>query len=200
VLRAQAAKSTEVVAQLKETDSNSRALVEKVEKQVAEMRAQMEELSIQHRLLQQKVNEAQVMAEGHTTQVTELKKALATKDAACLSANHAQREAEVERDKLQVHVESLEKQVETWKRRAKGNQAEEVTQMRVGPFNSFTCAHHVNVGNSLCCSASFARMPSKIPSSSVVVTSFARIASTTVWLTAFESVPTARYPLEIMIL
>jgi E3 ubiquitin-protein ligase BRE1 len=57
-LRLQTTKSTEVVAQLKDADGLSRSLVDKLEKQTAEMRSQMDELSVQHRQLQQKVTSA----------------------------------------------------------------------------------------------------------------------------------------------
>lgn len=131
VLRAQAAKSTEIVAQLKEADSLSRSLVEKAEKQCAEMRAQMEELSIQHRALQQKFSESTITSQGYAAQLTELKKVLETKDASCLAAKHAQRDSEAERDKLAAQVKGLEKQVNIWKEKSFGNQSQDSALMQV---------------------------------------------------------------------
>ncbi|ORY17643.1 BRE1 E3 ubiquitin ligase-domain-containing protein [Clohesyomyces aquaticus] len=130
VLKAQASKSTEIVAQLKEADSLSRSLVDKHEKQLAEMRAQIDELSIQHRALQQKFNEAVLASEAHVSQIAELKKLVETKDASYLAAKHAQRESETERDKLKAQVEGLEKQVEVWKKKSLGNQSEDTILMR----------------------------------------------------------------------
>ncbi|PSN71178.1 BRE1-domain-containing protein [Corynespora cassiicola Philippines] len=130
VLRAQAAKSTEIVAQLKEADSLSRSLVEKAEKQCAEMRAQMEELSIQHRALQQKFSESTITSQGYAAQLTELKKVLETKDASCLAAKHAQRDSEAERDKLAAQVKGLEKQVNIWKEKSFGNQSQDSALMQ----------------------------------------------------------------------
>jgi E3 ubiquitin-protein ligase BRE1 len=130
VLRAQATKSTEIIAQLKETESLSRSLIDKYEKQQAEMRVQMEELSIQQRALQQKINEYQLAAENRTNEVAELKKTITTNTSAILASEHAQRELDVERDKLQVRVEGLTKQVDMWKKRSQGNQSEETHQMR----------------------------------------------------------------------
>lgn len=129
ILRAQAAKSTEVVAQLKEADSLSRSLVDKLEKQAAEMRSQMDELSVQHRQLQQKVNENTITSEGQMNQITELKKLVESKDCACLAAKHAQRESETERDKLTAQVVGLEKQVQIWKKKSAGNQSSETAIM-----------------------------------------------------------------------
>lgn len=131
VLRAQATKGTEVVAQLKETDGLSRSLVDKLEKQTAEMRAQMEELSIQHRQLQQKLNESAIATEGNVSQIAELKKIVETKDSACLAAKKAQRESEVERDKIAAQVDGLEKQLDHWKQKSMGNQSGHAALMEV---------------------------------------------------------------------
>lgn len=131
VLRAQAAKATEVVAQLKEAESLSRSLVDKLDKQTAEMRSQMDELSIQHRQLQQKVSENAITSEGHVSQIAELKKVVESKDAACLAAKHSQRESETERDKLAAQVTGLEKQVQIYKKKSTANQSSEVSTMEL---------------------------------------------------------------------
>jgi E3 ubiquitin-protein ligase BRE1 len=130
-LRIQATKSTEIVAQLKEADSLSRSLVDKIEKQCAELRVQTDELSIQHRALQQKLNESAIVSEGQVHQIAELKKLLEAKDTACLAAKHAQRESEAEREKLVAEVQGLEKQCEIWKKKSSSNQTEETSMMMV---------------------------------------------------------------------
>lgn len=129
VLRLQATKSIEVVAQLKEADSLSRSLVDKLEKQTAEMRSQMDELSTQHRQLQQKAAENAITSEGQVSQIAELKKVVESKDAACTAAKHAQRESETERDKLTAQVAGLEKTVQMWKKKSTGNQSSETAIM-----------------------------------------------------------------------
>ncbi|KAF2854262.1 E3 ubiquitin-protein ligase-like protein bre1 [Plenodomus tracheiphilus IPT5] len=129
IFRTQATKSTEVIAQLKDADSLSRSLVDKLEKQTAEMRSQMDELSIQHRQLQQKVSENTIISEGHVSQIAELKKIVEAKDTTCLAAKHAQREAEVKRDEMSAQVAGLEKQVQTWKKKSSGNQSSETAMM-----------------------------------------------------------------------
>ncbi|OCK77267.1 E3 ubiquitin-protein ligase-like protein bre1 [Lepidopterella palustris CBS 459.81] len=129
-LRIQITKSAEIITQLKEAEALNRGLADKLEKQLAEMRGQMDELSIQHRALQQKLNEYQITSEGHTTQITELKKTLAAKDTSYLAASHAQREAEVEREKLKVQLEDAQKQSESWKKKSLSNQSDEDKHMR----------------------------------------------------------------------
>jgi E3 ubiquitin-protein ligase BRE1 len=131
VLRAQATKGTEVVAQLKDADSLSRSMVGQLEKQTTELRAQMEDLSRQHRELQQKTNEAAIVTEGHVSQIAELKKHVETKDAVYLEAKKAKREAEVERDKMVEKAAGLEQEIDHWKQKSQGNQSEHTALMEV---------------------------------------------------------------------
>lgn len=129
-LRTQNTKSAEIVAQLKEAEALSRSLTEKLEKQVAEMRVQLEELSNQCRASQQKLSESQISSEGHTNQIVELKKTLTAKDALYLAATHSQREAEAESEKLKVQLEDAQKQAESWKKKSLSNQPDEEKYMR----------------------------------------------------------------------
>lgn len=129
ILRSQATKGTEVIAQLKEADSLSRSMVDKLEKQTAEIRAQMEDLQRQHRELQQKTSESAIITEGHVSQIAELKKHIEAKDASYLEAKKAKREAEVERDKMTEKVEGLEQQIDHWKQKSMGNQSEHTALM-----------------------------------------------------------------------
>ncbi|KAF2114905.1 E3 ubiquitin-protein ligase-like protein bre1 [Lophiotrema nucula] len=131
ILKAQGSKSTEVVAQLKEADTASRTLVDKLEKQSAEMRAQMEDLTVQYRTIQQKVNESAITSEGHVGQIAELKKLLETKDTSYLAAKHAQREAETDKEKMAAQVGGLEKQIEYWKDKNSSNQSDEAAMMQM---------------------------------------------------------------------
>jgi E3 ubiquitin-protein ligase BRE1 len=161
-LRAQVSKSTEIVTQLKEAESLSRSLVDKIEKQCAEMRVQMEDLSVQNRALQQKINEGAITAEARTTQIGELKKMLENKDTSYLAAKKAQREAETEREKFAAQVHGLEKQCDHWKKKSMGNQSDDAQMMQVsGSCDSEQRAMLTNV--SLCCSAKSARAGSRIP-------------------------------------
>ncbi|KAF1933382.1 E3 ubiquitin-protein ligase bre1 [Didymella exigua CBS 183.55] len=129
ILRLQASKSTEVVAQLKEADSLSRSLVDKLEKQTAEMRSQMDDLSATHRQLQQKIADNALASAAHSAQVAELKKLVDAKDAAYLAARHSQREACTARDGLAAQVDGLTEQIKVWKKKSKGEQSVEAALM-----------------------------------------------------------------------
>jgi E3 ubiquitin-protein ligase BRE1 len=95
------------------------------------MRVQLEEVSNQHRVLQQKLSESQINSEGYTNQIAELKKTLAAKDTSYLAATHSQREAEAECEKLKVQFEDAQKQTENWKKKSLSNQPDEEKYMRV---------------------------------------------------------------------
>jgi E3 ubiquitin-protein ligase BRE1 len=197
VLRQQTVKGTEVVAQLKETDSLSRSLVEKMEKQTAEMRAQMDELSVQHRQLQQKFNESAIVAEGHVSQIAELKKVVETKDTTCLASKKAQREAEVEREKMAAQVQGLEKQLDHWKQKSIGNQSAHNAMMEVSLPASNMFEFNANVVRRACFNARSVRVNSRTRSSKHVVMSSATNASKIDSRIAHASAPTAARHLEI---
>ncbi|KAF2490537.1 BRE1-domain-containing protein [Lophium mytilinum] len=123
-------KNGEVIASLKEAEALSRSLLDKVEKQNAEMKSQMDDMANQHRVMQQKLNENSHTAEGQSSQIAELKKTVEAKTAAQLAAAHGQREAEAEREKLKVQLEESKKQAKSWKEKSMGNQSEEDKHMR----------------------------------------------------------------------
>ena len=191
VLRQQTIKGTEVVAQLKETDSLSRSLVEKMEKQTAEMRAQMDELSVQHRQLQQKFKESAIVAESHVSQIAELKKVVETKDTTCLVSKKAQREAEVEREKMVAQVEGLEKQLDHWKQKSVGNQSAQNAMMEVSLPTLSKSECNTNRICRVCSNAKSVRASSRTLSSKHAATSSATNASRIALRIARESVPIA---------
>jgi E3 ubiquitin-protein ligase BRE1 len=177
-LRSQANKGTEIVAQLKDADSTSRSLVDKMEKQTAEMKAQMEELSIQHRSLQQKVSEGAITSEGQVSQIAELKKILEAKDTAHLAAKHAQRESETDRAALKAEVQGLKKERDQWKEKSMGDQSDEASMMQVSCYSvhssEFVCLLTLS---RLCSSVKFARAAGKNACSKPAATSSALVAS-----------------------
>ena len=95
------------------------------------MKAQMDELSIQHRTLQQKLNDSLLASDTQANLIVELKKLIEAKDTAYLAAKHAQRESEADRDKLKVEVKGLEKQCDQWKQKSIGDQSDEASMMQV---------------------------------------------------------------------
>jgi E3 ubiquitin-protein ligase BRE1 len=189
-LREQASKGAEVVAQLKETESLNRSSVEKLEKQTAEMKAQMEDLAVQHRQLQHKTNENAIVTEGHVSQIAELKKVVETKDATCITAKKAQREAEVERDKMAAQIDGLDKQVDHWKQKSQGKQSDSVAIMEVSLSWSFQGDVTLTIRRA-CFNARSARTRLRILLSRLAGTFSATNASKTALPTAQGNAPAA---------
>ncbi|KAF2004541.1 BRE1-domain-containing protein [Amniculicola lignicola CBS 123094] len=130
ILRVQASKSTEIVAQLKEEAANSRSLVAQAEKKSTEAVARLEDFSDQYRAAQQKLRDATALAEAQMKQIGELKKMVETKDPIWLANRHALRDAEAERDRIAAQIQGLEKQIEHWKQKSAGNQSDEAAMMQ----------------------------------------------------------------------
>lgn len=116
VLRAQNKKSSEIVSQLKDAESTSRTLIVNLEKQLAEVREALHNVTLQYRNLQQKEADKTAAAEAHALQVIELKKTLAVKDASTAAAAQAQRQAEVELEEVKVRLEESTKNLEASKK------------------------------------------------------------------------------------
>ncbi|KAK5019209.1 E3 ubiquitin-protein ligase bre1 [Cryomyces antarcticus] len=129
-LRAQNARSSEIVTQLKEAESSTRSLAVNLEKQVAESKDALVNLSQQHQRIQQKLTERTIISDGQNNQISELKKILAAKDTSTLAAAQAKRQAEVEVEELKVKLEETKKSLEGWKKKGLGNQTDEYEALR----------------------------------------------------------------------
>lgn len=119
-LKAQNAKTSEIVSQLKDTESSTRALVSNLEKQVAEAKDSLTGLSQQNRALQQKVNEGNVASENLKTEIAKLKELVTSRDATTSEASKARRAVEVELEECKAKLEESKKQVGILKKRGSG--------------------------------------------------------------------------------
>lgn len=129
--RAQNAKSSEIVSQLKEAEAASRALLVNLEKQLAETKDALSSVTSQHRKSQQEAAERQVKLQGLEAQADELKKSLAIKDRSVGSISSTHRKAEVEIEALRVRLIETEKSVQSWQKKGLGNQSQEYEALRV---------------------------------------------------------------------
>lgn len=130
-LRAQNSKTSEIVSQLKESDTANRSLIINLEKQVAEQKSAIAALGNKYNASQQQVNERNILQEGLKSQVEELKKNLVTKDTSSGLVSSAHRKAEVEIEGLKVRLVETQKGLESWKTKGLGNQNEEYEMLRV---------------------------------------------------------------------
>jgi len=130
-LRAQNSKSSDIVSQLKDTESSTRALVVNLEKQLVETKEAWNSITTQHRTAQQQITEHNITVEGLKAQAGELKKTLTAKDASFSTSANGYRKAEVEIEQLKVRLEETEKSLESWKSKGLGNQTGEYEMLRV---------------------------------------------------------------------
>lgn len=201
ILRAQNAKSSEIVMQLKEAEASSRTLTINLEKQLAETREALNNVTSQLRELQQKANEHTITSEGQIAQLSELKKALSAKDASCHEASKAQRQAAVEVEALKVRLEETQKSLENWKQKGVGNQTGEYDALRVSLWatSPYGCGQKL-IRTRVSQSAPYAVRTSKTRRSRRAATSFVGSASMSVSRLVRESAQTAAKPSDRMII
>jgi E3 ubiquitin-protein ligase BRE1 len=123
-LKAQNAKSSEIVTQLKDAENNSRSLIINLEKQISESKESLTSLSQQNRTMQQKLSEGNITLEKLRTQITDMKKLVVSKDAASSAAASAKRQAEVELEEVKVRLEDTKKAFDNIKRKGSGRESE----------------------------------------------------------------------------
>jgi E3 ubiquitin-protein ligase BRE1 len=123
-LKAQNAKSSEIVTQLKDAENNSRSLIINLEKQISESKESLTSLSQQNRTMQQKLSEGNITLEKLRTQITDMKKLVVSKDAASSAAASAKRQAEVELEEVKVRLEDTKKSLDNMKRKGSGRESE----------------------------------------------------------------------------
>lgn len=130
-LRTQNAKSSEIVTQLKESESQAKSMLAQMERQLAEAKEAQSNLNGQVRILQQKVTDYTISAEGLTTQIVELRKILSARDTEKAQADHERREVEVKLEESKAKLQETEKKNEELKLKAKGKVTEADEMLRV---------------------------------------------------------------------
>jgi len=130
-LRAQNSKSADIVSQLKDAEASTRALVVNLEKQVAETKEALTNITKQQRSSQQQAAEKTILMDGLKNQVDELKASLVAKDTLLSTSSSTARKAEVEVEQLKVRLEETKKSLNSWKSKGLGNQSEEYEALRV---------------------------------------------------------------------
>ena len=145
-LRAQNAKSSEIIAQLKDAESASRGLLSNMEKQLSEMKSAHNAAQNQIRTLEQRCTENGITMDGLKTQVGDLSNQLKAKDASLETSSASLRKTELEVERLQLKLEDTKKSLESWKSKGLGNQANEYEMLRVCvPMSSFSFNYHADV-------------------------------------------------------
>jgi len=144
-LKSQNARSSEIVSQLKEAEGKTRELVTNLERQLAESKENLMKLETQHRTMEQKATEANLMTDGLKKQIDELKAMVTTKDKDSLASGRAKREAEVELEKCQSRLEDSKKQLEVLRKQSATDNNNSSDDWRVSQHILLPASSHLNV-------------------------------------------------------
>ncbi|PGH02690.1 E3 ubiquitin-protein ligase bre1 [Helicocarpus griseus UAMH5409] len=129
-LRIQNMKSSDIVSQLKDSETTTRSLVSNVEKQLTETKETLTNTLSQYHTARQQLSEADIVIQGLNSQVAELKKQMVTKDSTLSSATSACRKAENEVEGLKSTLADTKKSLENWKNKGLGNSSSEYEMLR----------------------------------------------------------------------
>lgn len=179
MLSAQNRKTSSLIAAFKDTIAKLEENERNLEKQIAEQRDIIENLTYQQQAVQQKATQVDFASREGANHVLELQKSLAGKDAAVSTAQHLQREAEVELEKVKVSLAETKKKVEEWRTKARSNPSDEVEMLMVSlPNPSCFVMHRLTSTYSASHTAPPATATSKTRCSRRAVMSCAATAST----------------------
>jgi E3 ubiquitin-protein ligase BRE1 len=119
-LRAQNSKSSEIVAQLKDTEAATRQLVVSLERKIAEHREAYSNLEMKYHTLRGQATVESGRIEGLTKEIEAIKSAVSTADTNSIANSLALKNAELEIEKLKVGIAEKDKHIETLKKTSSG--------------------------------------------------------------------------------
>mgnify|MGYP001183714687 CR=1 FL=1 len=131
MLRAQNGKSSEIISQLKEVETQNRNLISSLEKQIVSLKQDISNTVAERKRLEQLSNDATRKADSCKSQIQSLTELVKAKDAAVASMKEQLLKAETELERLKVDVKELTKDCHKWKQKAQNNMSEEEEALRV---------------------------------------------------------------------
>ncbi|POS72157.1 E3 ubiquitin-protein ligase BRE1 [Diaporthe helianthi] len=151
-LRQQNGKSSEIIAALKEHDTQARTLISNLEKQLTDLKQSNVAVLEESRNMKSSSADAIRRAESVKSQITELQNLVKSKDAVAIAEKEKANSLETEGERLKVRLEHAEKDLDTWKKKAFGKSSSELNDLRqialcsicqLNPKNSMlrTCNH-----------------------------------------------------------
>ena len=121
-LKAQNARSSEIISQLKEGDAKSREFSTNLERQLTEAKEGVVKLEQQYLVLDQKLKDSTISADGLRKSVSELKTLVSAKDKDNLAVAKAKRDAEENLEKCKARLDETKRQYDTL-RKSKASQS-----------------------------------------------------------------------------
>lgn len=143
-LRQQNGKSSEIIAALKDHDTQARTLITNLEKQTTDLKQSNVAILEENRGLKTTSAEAVRRAEQVKAQIAELQNMVKSKDSAAVSAKEHANIYQVEMEKLRKRVESLQKESEKWKKKSLSNVSEDEEMMRVSLFETLATRERIS--------------------------------------------------------
>lgn len=193
-LRLQNSKSAEIIAQLKDLETQSRASLSNLEKQIAELRQTNAALFAENKKMETSSQDTLRRADTLNKQISDLTSLVKSKDSATAVIKERSTVQETEVEKLKVRIENAQKDRDYWKGKALSNHSVEEEGLRVSRRRTTVMIWtHANRFSALP-SARYARRISRTGSSRHVVISFARTASRIVSAIACANVLLAPNP------
>ncbi|KAL3588630.1 E3 ubiquitin-protein ligase bre1 [Fusarium poae] len=129
-LRHQNSKSSEIIAQLKDLESQNRTLLGNLEKQLADLKQSNASLMTENKKMEATSLDAVRRTESLNKQVTDLSNLVKSKDAASAVVRERNVMQETEVEKMKVRLEHAQKERDTWKNKALSNSSEEEEMLR----------------------------------------------------------------------
>ncbi|KAM5351478.1 hypothetical protein ACJ41O_004201 [Fusarium nematophilum] len=124
-LRHQNGKSSEIIAQLKDLETQNRTLLSNLEKQLADLKQANASLVAENKKMEATSLEAVRRTESLNRQVSDLTNLVKSKDAASAVVRERNTMQETEVEKLKVRIEHVQKDRDNWKNKALSNSSEE---------------------------------------------------------------------------
>lgn len=135
-LRAQNGKSAEIISQLKDVETQNRALIGSLEKQIASLKQDISTAMTERKRLEQLSTEATRRADSCKSQISSITDLVKAKDAAVANMKEQLLRAETELEKAKVDVKEIGKDCNKWKLKCQSNSSEEEEALRVSGFCS----------------------------------------------------------------
>jgi E3 ubiquitin-protein ligase BRE1 len=140
-LRAQNSKSSEIIAQLKDVESQNRTLLSSLEKQLSDLKHANMTVLAESKRLESLSSDAQRRLDSGKAQIADLTNLVKAKDAANTALRERTSTLEAEAEKLKVRVDNIQKDRDNWKAKSLSNTSVDEDMLRVRYFRPPYTSH-----------------------------------------------------------
>lgn len=130
-LRGQNSKSSEIISQLKDVETQHRALITTLEKQIADLKQSNTTIVAESKKLECLSSEATRRADSVKSQIENLQNLVKSKDTAGRELKEKAMDKEQEAEKLKVRLDKVSSERDKWKTKCQSNSTDEEEVLRV---------------------------------------------------------------------